>query len=342
MILGPFSRSSSSGGTVRYQEVYKWQKDGRQRHRPTLPYYTYRIHGFGWGFILGDALSNFNVGIFDKLYARCYDRLHGNAIENRAELGLTLVEHHKAFQTIVSRSLQLVKAANAARKLDIKGFGQAFGVSNYAGSKTKSIGGKGVLKTPSNIWLEGNFFWKPFLEDIYKCTNILQQEFPAKVLNARAIDVNRGLDYNDGGSSLSNGLQVSQMKLRAQAKVTNPNLLLANQLGLTNPAFIAWDAVPFSFVVDWFLPVGAFLKSFSNEVGYSLVNRVSSKRVQFSGRVWHISEGFQNVSAYRVLRILPAPFPMPSFTSRVRVPELDPWKAATSVALVIQRLSSLK
>nr|QDH89851.1 MAG: hypothetical protein H4BulkL22317e12091_000001 [Leviviridae sp.] len=35
----------------------------------------------------------------------------------------------------------------------------------------------------------------------------------------------------------------------------------AEELGFTNPANVLWELVPFSFVVDWFLPIGNFLNS---------------------------------------------------------------------------------
>lgn len=41
----------------------------------------------------------------------------------------------------------------------------------------------------------------------------------------------------------------------------------ADRLGLTNPALLAWELIPFSFVADWFIGVGEFLEasgSFSN------------------------------------------------------------------------------
>lgn len=41
--------------------------------------------------------------------------------------------------------------------------------------------------------------------------------------------------------------------------IENETLLQANRLGLGNPAGIAWELVPFSFVVDWFVNVGDVL-----------------------------------------------------------------------------------
>lgn len=43
-----------------------------------------------------------------------------------------------------------------------------------------------------------------------------------------------------------------------------------SRLGFTSPANVAWELVPFSFVLDWFLPIGNFLSSISALHGYKV------------------------------------------------------------------------
>jgi hypothetical protein len=42
-------------------------------------------------------------------------------------------------------------------------------------------------------------------------------------------------------------------------------------LGLTNPLAIAWELVPFSFVLDWLVPVGTWLQSLDATLGVKFV-----------------------------------------------------------------------
>jgi hypothetical protein len=44
----------------------------------------------------------------------------------------------------------------------------------------------------------------------------------------------------------------------------------AASLGFTNPANVAWELLPLSFVVDWFLPIGDFLSGLSSLHGLTL------------------------------------------------------------------------
>lgn len=51
--------------------------------------------------------------------------------------------------------------------------------------------------------------------------------------------------------------------------LTNANLAEFSSLGLINPLEIIWELVPYSFVVDWFLPVGNWLSSMTADAGFT-------------------------------------------------------------------------
>lgn len=72
--------------------------------------------------------------------------------------------------------------------------------------------------------------------------------------------------------------------VRLDYVLDNPVLATLSSLGITNPAELFWERVPFSFVVDWFLPVGNYLSAFDAALGwsflagsYSAISRVTVK-----------------------------------------------------------------
>lgn len=67
----------------------------------------------------------------------------------------------------------------------------------------------------------------------------------------------------------------------AEVAVSNPNLWLANQLGLINPGTIALELVPFSFVFGWFVNLEQVISSMTDLYGLTLSN--GWKSLAFNG-----------------------------------------------------------
>jgi hypothetical protein len=55
-------------------------------------------------------------------------------------------------------------------------------------------------------------------------------------------------------------------------QIENPLTNTLSSLGLTNPLNVAWELVPFSFVVDWFIPIGDFFNGLIPPQGISNVS----------------------------------------------------------------------
>jgi len=51
-----------------------------------------------------------------------------------------------------------------------------------------------------------------------------------------------------------------------------------SQLGITNPASLAWEVTPFSFVADWFFPIGDYLNRLDATLGLSFKGGSASKK----------------------------------------------------------------
>jgi hypothetical protein len=69
--------------------------------------------------------------------------------------------------------------------------------------------------------------------------------------------------------------------------MSNPQLATINSLGLTNPIAVAWELVPFSFAVDWFLPVGNTLSALTAGQGLTWLGGYITKRVYRAVSIRH-------------------------------------------------------
>jgi hypothetical protein len=56
--------------------------------------------------------------------------------------------------------------------------------------------------------------------------------------------------------------------------------------GFTNPSEILWEKIPFSFVVDWVLPIGEYLNTIDSGLGWEVLAGTLSKRLTAKGQSW--------------------------------------------------------
>jgi hypothetical protein len=108
--------------------------------------------------------------------------------------------------------------------------------------------------------------------DMYNAADALQQDFEPILAEGRAsspyVRVFRGTSvqgYAPGTMTVVSGR--TSVRIRTQVKITNPNLFLADNLGLTNPVSWAWELIPLSFVANWFVNVDQVVRSWTDTAG---------------------------------------------------------------------------
>jgi len=68
-------------------------------------------------------------------------------------------------------------------------------------------------------------------------------------------------------------------RVKSVFKIIDPSLVALKKLGVINAPKILWELVPFSFVVDWILPIGKALALITALVGQTFVSCYKSVRV---------------------------------------------------------------
>jgi hypothetical protein len=259
---------------------------------------------------------------------------------------------------IQNRAVSLLSAYRKVRKLD---FGGATRVLLGATPHKTRLGftpGKrdGYSKTVSNAkfagnnWLEYHFGWEPLVKDVYASMEILHN--PVKKFASIHGSAKTSADYSSGVQNGGSVSSINTYKWTAQFKqgafinaIQDPQLHTLEQLGVINPAVLAWEVVPFSFVVDWFVNVGDVLRSYSDFAGMTLTNSWSISIVRCTNfcHTW-LNPGYSAVngtnrySSGNGLRVVRSsgltgpvlnvrPFRLPSVT-----------RAATAVSLLTQAL----
>lgn len=216
---------------------------------------------------------------------RAYEKFK-NKLTEKAELGVNLAERRQAYQMILSRVIQIGRFSKHLKRME---FGKAMetlgwkelpnatpkrkiNTRTYArNGQVHNVRWKRGAKSFANNFLEVHFGWSPLIRDIGAAVNTLQNGVPDYKIRARGVysyNVGSKTPPPDGYSSFKEWF--CSVDLKANVSVSDSNLWLANQLGFVNPLGLLWEIVPFSFVVDWFTNVGAFLSQYSDFVGLTI------------------------------------------------------------------------
>ena len=247
-----------------------------------------------------------DANLYNKAYNRFKDKMGAHV-----ELGIDAAEGRQSMDMIKNRLLQLAKFTFALSRGRVGAAAEALGVttprsilqktqafkreakalknkaSAKKGWKTPSresllIPRRETMKSFANLYLEFHFGWSPLVKDIYDAMEVLSKPFSPKPVHASARQVivstfSQQPYFNSYTNSydyqVAKRVTSQKVKIGADMRVTNPNLALNNQLGIVNPATVAWEIVPFSFVLDWFVNVGDFLSSFTDFAGVELTNQ---------------------------------------------------------------------
>lgn len=332
-IIGPYSRMSSS----------------RQK-RPYVSANFHRVRTVNPPNEFGTSASGVGQQAFNLAYepmgkplsmtARgiAYTRFMGKALPQAALL-VNAAQGKQAWEMIANRSIQLVKAFSALKRGNLLEFARVLLLD--PSTVRRHTTRQKAIKDPSGTWLEFTFGWVPLITDIYTSVDILQRDFELVACRGSS----RLYEYTFSGTApfTTHVTRFVQARVRADIVVTNPNLMLANQLGLLNPAAVVWDIIPFSFVVDWFLPVGRFIKQFNDQAGIRLQNEVTTVKMDLDYKstvsAWiggRPNQQFTASATANSCQRLVGPLVKPGFPTNIKLPTGSMWLAATSVALLTQ------
>jgi hypothetical protein len=216
--------------------------------------------------------------------------IEGNLAQDAAQLGYTA-------RLIESSARRIAKSMTALRR---KRFGEAIDAlwSGSARSPRYRSASPSFTGSLANNWLELQYGWKPLLMDIDGAMRSLASfyqlgEHITRTVSAsakketilRAPIMDDAIHLTTVGSSETRTTTRVRIMLRYQID-SRLKAFLA-QTGFTNPVNLIWEVLPYSFVLDWFLPIGNWLQTLSSFDGLVFVDgcKTSFTRQNYIGVV---------------------------------------------------------
>lgn len=141
-----------------------------------------------------------------------------------------------------------------------------------------------------NLFLEYQFGWLPLLSDMDGAMHDLYDLHHNEDRSKDTPYAGEPYSYNVKGTSTSISTSKSESnilafgrvpgkttrwekrthkaKVRLDCYLDNPALAELARTGLLNPLAVVWDKVPWSFVADWFLPIGRYFNALDATTGW--------------------------------------------------------------------------
>lgn len=194
--------------------------------------------------------TNLKAELHDQLIRRFYDKV--NLVT--ADLALIIAERKKTAESIATAVEGIVSFARAVRQRRCP---ELFMNTDQLKQRKKF----------SSAWLNYQYGIAPFASDLYSIGENADTRPPVIIKVRGRRDWERdSFDSKSRRLTTTNGSIVETM--RYGIIMDNAGIGLMQDYGLVNPLSFAWELLPFSFVVDWALPVGTYLGNLTSTVGY--------------------------------------------------------------------------
>lgn len=191
-------------------------------------------------------------------YNKAYQKLMEDVNSNQSQLAATLAEARKSAETVNNR---------------------AQWIWSFTNRKANRRNWRNKHRDLAALFIEYRWVYEATVNDIWSAVDFLQRFQPKVEIigGGRAKDTwiksqpypnppyYKIVDYNRYDES-------ARCKITSLCQISNPNLFFAQQMGLTNPAGLAWELTKFSWLADWFATLGEVLNSWDDRLGLEFVN----------------------------------------------------------------------
>lgn len=249
-----------------------------------------------WGVVGGSAASgrfnsqdHFNSTLTESAILTEETSLRNTALiavrnklkSTKVDLGVAFGERKQTAMLLGDTAKRIAGAVVALKRGRIRDAMNRLGIS----SRRRQPRGSNVPQR----WLELQYGWKPLLSDVYGAASALEKRpkgdwrVTAKV--TRKVEVFKEVrrephPTQNFDAFVCQARCLQSVYARIDALPQNEATISLVSLGVTNPLNVAWNLVPWSFVVDWVYPIGDFLESLDALLGYGQTSYSSTYLVR--------------------------------------------------------------
>jgi len=242
-----------------------------QKTRVTGSLY-YAGSAFQWGHALTPTIRT-ESSLTNEALTKVLNRVK----DSKVNLAQAFAERKQTARLFASTAKRIASSFRSLKRGDVAGALRGLGSpSNRGRLSTRDI---------ADQWLEIQYGWKPLLSDLYGAVEVLRQKDSDRqryyiTAKQTARDTVSSSDLDDDGQWVGTIRTTKELSVfvRLDYYVSCRWASSLSQLGISNPLALAWELVPWSFVVDWFVPIGGYLSSLDATSGLSFLGGSKSVR----------------------------------------------------------------
>lgn len=190
----------------------------------------------------------------------------------------TLAESRETASTLVTLARTGLELVRAAKRLDFQRLRKAC----KNASKRRDLPARfrkkakraaqnkgGTISSASEAWMTYRYGISPTLMDIQAARALLDKGVTTPI--TRTVRAGRSYDKNRKVSARLSGYRTRDYDVQRKVvercnltlSVKSPEWATGSTFGVTSPMSTVWEIIPFSFVIDWFLPIGDWIRAMS-------------------------------------------------------------------------------
>jgi hypothetical protein len=233
---------------------------------------------------LGFRTGEYNAS---SMLDRANNKLLDNLKDMKVNAAQAFAEREETVKTVTQTIKTVAKTLTKLKKGDFAGAAKALGIKppkrgqrrfnkDFANDAANAVG---------NGWLALQYGWKPLIQDVHGAAETLAQASMGPENKNSVYAVSSGTsrkslalnqmqsfstpDWSGYDSILYSCDGFYSVKVKVRYVRSSPAVSSLAKLGISNPALLAWELLPYSFVVDWFFPIGNWLGGLDATAGLS-------------------------------------------------------------------------
>lgn len=222
--------------------------------------------------MLGYGPPDYSYALYQdwSTYQRALDAAMSQVKDMKVNILQTVAESKQLLKMFDSTVPRLAKAITLVKRGRMRDAARALGVAD----KRRPPRSTGHI---ASDWLALQYGWKPLLADVRGAAQLLAKRALGNNISVR-VKKTASSDQTHDPFVYKNGQMKHvfseewydcQATVVLEFSVDSAFCQRMSETGISDPALLAWELLPYSFVVDWFLPVGNYLENLMYDSGLS-------------------------------------------------------------------------